>query len=162
MLNDAGIRTRMSLAAVMLGVAASVTVIAAIGVAAWPTTKTWFAADASVGATIWTVRLSRAAVPPPAPATTSCSESATEAAAKLVYWSPDTTIWSLAAKLTVLDTLPAAPPVSVAVVSAVFHVMLTVAGMRMRRSFAAVIVGMDASVTLIALIAVGAWATRNT
>src|SRR2546425_8847965 len=40
---------RMSLAAVMLGVAASVTVIALIAVAAWPTTKTWFAADAIVG-----------------------------------------------------------------------------------------------------------------
>ena len=72
MLTAAGIRIRMSLAAVMLGVAASVTVIALIAVAAWPTTKTWFAADAIVGATTWIVRLSLAFVPPPAPETTSC------------------------------------------------------------------------------------------
>ena len=72
MLTAAGIRIRMSLAAVMLGVAASVTVIALIAVAAWPTTKTWFAADAIVGATTWIVRLSLAFVAPPAPETTSC------------------------------------------------------------------------------------------
>ncbi len=72
MLNDAGIRMRMSFAVVMVGVAASVIVIALIAVAARPTTKTWFAADASVGATTWTVRLSLAFVPPPAPPTTSC------------------------------------------------------------------------------------------
>ena len=52
MLNVAGIRMRMSLVAVMLGVAASVIVIALIAVGAWPTRKTWSAADAIVGATI--------------------------------------------------------------------------------------------------------------
>ena len=72
MLSVAGMRTRMSCAALMLGVAASVIVIAAIAVAAWPTTKTWFAADASVGCTTCTVRLSLALVPPPGPTTTSC------------------------------------------------------------------------------------------
>ena len=72
MVSVAGIRIRMSFAAVMPGVAASVTVIAAIAVAPWPTTKTWFAADAMVGCTIWIVRLSLAFVAPPAPETTSC------------------------------------------------------------------------------------------
>src|SRR5437762_9197278 len=99
MLNDAGIRIRRSVAAVMVGVAASVTVTALIAVGAWPTTNTWFAADASVGAPIWIVRLSLAFVPPPAPPTTSCREAAAEGAVKLMYCSPDTTSWSLPAKL---------------------------------------------------------------
>ena len=68
----AGMRIRRSLSAVMLGVAASVTVIGLIAVAAWPTTNTWLAAEASVGCTTWIVRLSLAFVPPPAPVTTSC------------------------------------------------------------------------------------------
>ena len=72
MLNDAGIRMRRSFAAVMPGAAASVIVIALIAVGAWPTTKTWFAADAIVGCTIWIVRLSLALVAPPGPVTTSC------------------------------------------------------------------------------------------
>src|SRR6266516_655267 len=97
----AGIRMRMSCAAVMVGVAASVTVIAAIAVAGWPITKPWFAADVMVGATIWMVRLSVAAVPPPAPETTSSRLSAADGAVKLWYLSPDTTIWSFAAKLVV-------------------------------------------------------------
>src|SRR5207244_4121510 len=109
MLNAAGMRIRRSVAAVMVGVAASVIVTALIAAGAWPTTNTWFAADTLVGA---------------AP-------------------------------------LPAAPPVSVAVVSAVFHVMFTVAGMRMRRSVAAVIVARPASVTVIGLIAAGAWPTTK-
>src|SRR5439155_605584 len=50
MLTVAGIRMRMSFAVVMVGVAASVTVMALIAVAAWPTRNSWFAADASVGA----------------------------------------------------------------------------------------------------------------
>src|SRR5438034_391453 len=90
MLNAAGMPIRRSVAAVMVGVAASVTVTALIAVGAWPTTKTWFAADAMVGATIWMVRLSLAAVPPPGPEMTSCSESAAEPAMKLVYWSAHT------------------------------------------------------------------------
>ena len=69
----AGIRIRMSFAAVMVGVASSVTVIGLTPVGACPTTKTWFAADASVGGvTIWIVRLSLAFVAPAAPVTTSC------------------------------------------------------------------------------------------
>src|SRR6266545_3250459 len=97
----AGMRMRRSFAAVMVGTAVSVTVIAAIAVGACATTKTWVAADTIVGARIWIVRL------------------------------------------------------SVAVVSAVFHVMLSVAGMRMRISFAFLIVAVAASVTVIGLIAVG-------
>ena len=112
MLNAAGMRIRMSFAVVMVGVAASVTVIAAIAVGACATTKTWFAADASVGATIWMVRLSRAAVPPPGPETTSCRESAAEAAVKLPYCSPETTIWSLPAKLLVTLRTSVLPPSS--------------------------------------------------
>ena len=72
MLNDAGIRMRRSFAAVMVGAGASVTVIGLIAAGAWPTTKTWSPADAMVGATTWIVRLSRTAVPLPAPETTSC------------------------------------------------------------------------------------------
>src|SRR5438874_315744 len=101
MLNDEGMRMRMSCAAVMVGVAASVTVIglpatggcpmtktwfaavmvgvaasviviALIAVAACPTRKSWSAADAIVGCTIWMVRLSLAFAPPPGPVTTSC------------------------------------------------------------------------------------------
>src|SRR6266516_992998 len=94
----AGLRIRMSFAAVMLGVAASVTVIAPIAVAAWPTTKSWFAADAIVGWTTWIVRLSLAFVAPPAPVTTSCRLSAADGAVKPMYWSPDTRAWLPAAK----------------------------------------------------------------
>ncbi len=73
MLNVAGMRMRMSFAAVMLGVPASVTVIAAVAVAACPTRNSWFAADAIAGgAATWIVRLSSAAVPPVAPEITSC------------------------------------------------------------------------------------------
>ncbi len=72
MLNVAGIRMRRSPVAVIVGVAASVTVTGLIAVAAWPTTNTWFAAEANVGCTIWIVRLSVAVAPPAAPETTSC------------------------------------------------------------------------------------------
>ncbi len=92
MLTDAGMRMRMSPAAVMVGVAASVIVMALIAVAACPTRNSWSAADAIVGCTIWIVRLSRAAVPPPGPVITSCRESAAETAVKFWYWSPDTMI----------------------------------------------------------------------
>ena len=93
MLNVAGMRIRMSFAAVIVAVAPSVTVIGLIVVGACPTTKTWFAADAIVGGgTTWIVRLSPAFVPPPAPVTTSCRLSGPEAAVKLMYWSPETTI----------------------------------------------------------------------
>ena len=51
--------------------------------------------------------------------------------------------------------MPAAPPASVAVVRPVSHLMFSVAGMRMRMSFAAVIVGLAASVTVMGLVAVG-------
>src|SRR5437762_13512151 len=98
MLNDAGIRIRRSVAAVMVGVAASMTVTALIAVGAWPTTNTWFAADASVGAPIWIVWLSLAFVPPPAPPTTSYREAAAEGAVKLMYCSTDTASWSRAAR----------------------------------------------------------------
>src|SRR5207247_9899134 len=98
MLNDAGMRIRMSFVVVMTGVAASVTVIALIAVAACPTTKLWFAADAMVGCMIWIVRLSVAFVPAAAPVTTSSRLSAAEGAVKLGYWSPDTAIWFVAAK----------------------------------------------------------------
>ncbi len=55
-----------------------------------------------------------------------------------------------------LETLPAALPPSVAVTSLVSHVMLKPLGMRIRRSFAAVIPGATASsVTVIVAIAVG-------
>src|SRR6266545_3955911 len=166
----AGMRMRRSFAAVMVGTAASVTVIAAIAVGACATTKTWFAADTIVGARIWIVRLSVAAVAPPSPATTSCRLAGPEAVVKLMYCSPDTTIWLPPPKsfvtlttsvlppssyVTVVETLLAAVPVIVAVVSAVFHVMLSVAGMRMRISFAFLIVAVAASVTVIGLIAVG-------
>ena len=72
MLDVAGIRMRRPFAAVMLGVAASVTVIGLIAVAACPTTKSWFAADAIVGCTTWIVRLSRETALPPEPEMTSC------------------------------------------------------------------------------------------
>ena len=72
MLNVAGIRMRRSPAAVTVGVAASVTVIAAVAVGGCATTKLWFTADAIVGATIWIERLSLALVTLPAPVTTSC------------------------------------------------------------------------------------------
>ncbi len=68
----AGIRMRISCAAVMVGMDASVTVIGLIVVGICPTTKTWLAADAIVGCTTWIVRLSLALVAPPAPVTTSC------------------------------------------------------------------------------------------
>ena len=54
-----------------------------------------------------------------------------------------------------VETLLAAVPVMVAVVSAVFQVMLNVAGMRTRMSFPFLMVAVAASVTVIALIAVG-------
>ncbi len=72
MVNVAGMRMRMSLAAVILGVAASPIVIALMPAGGWATTKLWFAADAIVGCTIWIVRLSVAVAPPAAPETTSC------------------------------------------------------------------------------------------
>src|SRR5207244_10126439 len=72
MLNDGGIRTRMPFVVVMVGVAASVIVTALIAVAACPTRKSWSAADAIVGCTIWIVRLSLAFVLPADPVTTSC------------------------------------------------------------------------------------------
>ena len=72
MLNVAGMRIRMSFAAVMLGVAASVTLIGLIAVEACPPTNTWFAADAIVGCTTWIVRLSRETALPPEPEMTSC------------------------------------------------------------------------------------------
>ena len=57
--------------------------------------------------------------------------------------------------------MPAPLPVIVAVVSAVFQVMLNVEGMRMRMSFAALMVGVAASLTVIGLIAVGGCPTPN-
>ncbi len=72
MLSVTGMRMRRSLAAVMVGLTASVTVIGLIAVGAWPTTKSWFPAEETVGATIWIVRLSVAFVAPPDPVTTSC------------------------------------------------------------------------------------------
>src|SRR6266516_5012 len=99
MLNDAGMRMRRSFVAVMVGVTPSVIVIGLIAVGACATAKLWFAADAMVGATIWIVRLSRAAVPPPAPETTSSRESGAEGAVKLVYPSAETMIWSPPTKL---------------------------------------------------------------
>src|SRR5216117_857829 len=98
MLNYVGMRTRRPCAALIVGIAASVIVIALTPVDAWPMTKTWFAADAMVGATIWIVRPSRAAVPPPAPETTSSRLSTAEGAVKLEYPSPETTSWSAPAK----------------------------------------------------------------
>src|SRR5438034_362692 len=90
MLDVAGIRTRRSFAVVMVAVAASVIVTAAIAVGAWPTTKTWFAADASVGATIWIVFASTPVVPLPGPKIASSRLSVAEGAARLgiVFGSP--------------------------------------------------------------------------
>ncbi len=102
----------MSFTAVMPGVVASVTVIALIVVDTWPTRNSWLAAEAIVGCTIWIVRPSRAAVPPPAPETTSSRLSATEDAVKLLYSSPDTTIWSVPAKLLVTPRTSVLPPSS--------------------------------------------------
>ena len=58
-------------------------------------------------------------------------------------------------------TLPAAPPPSVTVVTDVSHVMFSAAGIRMRRSCAAVIVGVEASVTVIVLAVAAACPTEN-
>ena len=56
----------------VLGVAASVIVMALIAVAGCPTTKVWLAAEAIAGCTTWIGRISLAFVPPPGPDTTSC------------------------------------------------------------------------------------------
>ena len=63
---------RRLFAAVMVGAAASVTVIGLRPAGAWPTTKTWFAAEAIVGCTTVMVRLSLAAALLPDPDTASC------------------------------------------------------------------------------------------
>ena len=112
MLSVAGMRMRMSCAAVMLGVAASVIVIALMAVAACPTTNSWFAAATIVGCTTWIVRPSLAAVPPPDPETTSSRLSAAEGAAKLVYCSPETVTWSPPAKSVVTLRTSVFPPSS--------------------------------------------------
>ncbi len=54
-----------------------------------------------------------------------------------------------------VETLPAAPPPSVAVTSPVSHVMPKPAGIRIRMSLAAVMVGVPASVTVIVAMGVG-------
>ncbi len=112
MLNVEGMRMRSPRAAVIVGIAASVIVIAVIAVAGWATTNTWFAADVTVGCTIWIVWLSRAAVPPPAPETTSSRLSAAAGAVKLLYCSPDTTICWPAVKLLVTSRRSVLPPSS--------------------------------------------------
>ncbi len=96
----------------MLGAAPSVTVIAAIAVAACPTAKTWFAAEAIVGRTTWIVRLSLAFVAPPGPVTASCRWSTAETAVKPWYWSPETTSWSLPARSLVTSRTSVLPPSS--------------------------------------------------
>src|SRR2546423_650485 len=101
MFKPAGIRTRMSFAAVIEAVAASVMVSALIVVLAAPTTKLWFAADEMVGATIVLVRLSVAATVPAAPAVMSTRLVAGDTALKLVNLRPETMIWLPAAKLVV-------------------------------------------------------------
>src|SRR5438552_8534079 len=58
MLTEAGMRMRRSFAAVMVDTAVSVTVIALIAAGTCPTVKTWFEADAIVGARTWNVPLS--------------------------------------------------------------------------------------------------------
>src|SRR5438876_1110502 len=63
MLNVAGIRIRMSFAAVMLGAAPSVTVIGLIAVGACARAKTWFAADAIVGCTMERAAVARGRAP---------------------------------------------------------------------------------------------------
>ena len=112
MLTEAGMRMRRSFAAVMVDTAVSVTVIALIAAGTCPTVKTWFAADAIVGARIWIVRLSLAAVAPPTPASTSCRRSGPEAVAKLVYCSPDTMIWLPPEKSVVTSRTSVLPPSS--------------------------------------------------
>ena len=112
MLDPEGIRTRRSFAVVMVAVAASVIVTAAIAVGAWPTTKTWFAADASVGATIWIVFASTPVVPLPGPKIASSRLSVAEGAAKLVYCSPETLIWSPPVKSVVTLRTSVLPPSS--------------------------------------------------
>ena len=87
----AGIRMRRSWEAVMVGVAASVTVSVLATAAACPTVKVWFTAEESVlvlGAEIVMVLSSVAAVAPPEPATTSCRLLAEEIAVKFVNLSP--------------------------------------------------------------------------
>src|SRR5207244_13187346 len=109
----AGRGERRSCAAVIVAVTPSAIVVGLLVAGACPPTKTWFAADAIVGGgTTWIVRLSPAFVPPPAPVTTSCRLSGPEAAAKLMYWSPETTICSLAKKLVVTFTTSVLPPSS--------------------------------------------------
>src|SRR5712691_8731326 len=98
MLKPAGMRIRKSLAAVMLGVAASVTVIVLIAVIGSPTVKLWFAAEESVGWLMVMVFESVAAVPPPAPERTSCRVLAAEGAVKFAKLRPATVSWSPAAK----------------------------------------------------------------
>ena len=58
-------------------------------------------------------------------------------------------------------TLPAAPPPNVTEVTDASHVMLSAAGIRMRRSCAAVIVGVEPSVTISVLAADAACPTVN-
>ena len=89
MLNVAGIRIRMSLAAVIVTDDASVTVTTLAVVVACPTVKLWFAAEEMVApAAIVIVLSSVAAVAPPVPAVTSSRLSAAETAVKLVNLSP--------------------------------------------------------------------------
>src|SRR2546426_6108785 len=93
MLTEAGMRMRRSFAAVMVDTAVSVTVIALIAAGTCPTVKTWFAADAIVGARIWIVRLSLAAGAPPTPARPSCRRVRPPGGPQVLFFSPGTLIW---------------------------------------------------------------------
>ena len=113
MLNVDGIRIRMSLVAVIVDVAASVTVTAAAGVDACPTVKYWFSAEEMLApAPIVIVYLSRFAVCFPAPAVTSCRLSADEVAVNLVNLSPVIVSVCPAVKLVVTFNTAVWPPSS--------------------------------------------------
>ncbi len=63
--------------------------------------------------------------------------------------------------VTAVATLPAAPPVIVAVVTVWSQVMLNPAGMWTRMSFLALMVGAAASVMVMGLMVVAVWPTTN-
>src|SRR6476661_6751129 len=89
MFSAAGIRMRMSFAAVMVATAASVTATALIAVAGAPTMKTWSSAEERVGETIVFVRLSVAATIVAVPSVNSCSAVAGDVAEKFMNRSPE-------------------------------------------------------------------------
>ena len=102
MLSAAGIRMRMSWAAVIVGLELSVTVSVLAVVEPCPTVKTWFAAEERAASVMMVFVLSSvAAVAPPAPDRTSWRLLADEAAVKFVNLSPAIVNWSLPAKLVV-------------------------------------------------------------